>query len=270
VALVALRSSRWVRFGCCLAALAACSPEVQIADAESSMGGNSSSAGAAGGGAQPNGGTAGVGGTSGTESGAGAPEGGASDVPNDPPRLLADSVADFSLTQGLHGWYYGIDSGDIATFTQMGRQSTITAYKPPSGDTWNCWASDTTHWAQLFQLGGHPNGTKSSDPSTNLLERAVRRWRSTYEGRVLITGELAKIDLTVEDSNGIEGKVLIDGVEAYSKVIEAVDGGGVAYSIEAAVRVDSTIDFVLDPHEGDDHHDLTRFTAVIAIAPDSK
>lgn len=263
-----VRSSQWVRFGCCLTALVACSPEVQLADAESTSGG-SPSAGTAGTGAQPIGGTAGSGGTDSDAGATGSPDGGAPDEPSKPPRLLADSVADFSLTQGLYGWWYGVDGGDITSFAQMGRQSTITAYKPPTGDTWNCWASDTTHWAQLFQLGGHPNGTKSSDPSSNTLERVVRRWVSTYEGRVLITGELAKIDVTPEDSNGIEGKVLVDGVEVYTQVIEAVDNGGVAYAFETTIRAGSTVDFVLDPYEGDDHHDLTRFTGIIAIAPQS-
>lgn len=258
---MAARSRRCALVASYLAALAACSPEVQIADPEL---GGSPSAGTSGGGAQPIAGTAGGGGTD-SDAGAAGADGGAPDAPT--PRILADSVADFALTQGLHGWYYGVDTGDVASFTLMTRQDTIVAYEPPTGDIWRCWKSGTTHWAQLFQLGAHPNGTISSNPSENVLERAVRRWISTYEGRVIITGELAKIDVSPEDSNGVEGKIFVDGVERYSQQLDPVDGGGVAYALETDVRVGSTIDFVLDPFEGDDHHDLTRFTAVIVVAP---
>ncbi len=235
---------------------------MQIADADAL--GGTTSAGVGGAGAVAGGGAS-TGGTA-PESGA-AGEGGAPDAPKR--RILADSVADFSLTQGEHGWYYGIDTGDIATFTLMGRQSTITSFKPPSGDMWRCWASETTHWAQLFQLGGHPNGLISSAPSDDILERAVRRWISNYTGRALITGELAKIDLNANDSDGIEGKVLLDGVELYSQALEPTDGAGTAFTLEVDLREGSAVDFVLDPTDGHDHHDLTRFTATIVTAPES-
>jgi hypothetical protein len=249
------------------AAALGCSPEVLIARNEPVATAGSGMGGSAGGslptsGSPASGGTDAEGGV-GAGAGAGA-EAGSPEDPDRPPRLLADSIADFSLEQGLHGWYYGFDDGDIANFAPMTRQSIITAYEPPTGDVWRCWANDTGHWTQLFSLGGHPNGTDTSPPSMPLVQRAVRRWISNYEGHVTISGELAKIDVTLDGSNGIEGKILIDGVEIYSRIIEGDDGGGVAYGVEADLRVGSTVDFAIDPRDGDDHHDLTRFTAVIA------
>jgi hypothetical protein len=59
--------------------------------------------------------------------------------------------------------------------------------------------------------------------------------------------------------------VVVDGVPLYSEVIGGEDAGGLSYEVPATVEVDSVVDFVLDAHEGADHHDLTRFTAVIEI-----
>lgn len=241
------------------AALAACSPEVLLArsDQPPSSAGTGANAGAGGGGAGGSGGTAPLGAVAGVDAG-GAAEPSA-------PRLLADSVADFSLEQGKLGWYYGYDLGTLDTFTPMTRTSIITNYKPATMDMWDCWVTEAPHWTQLFRLGAHPNGTDTSPPSTAVLERAVRRWLSTFEGNVVISGELAKIDAAIaDDSNGVDASVYVDGASLYTKFIGAQDGGGLSYEVKTTLHVGSTVDFVLDPHEGNDHHDLSRFTGIVA------
>jgi hypothetical protein len=229
-----------------LAALGACRPEVELA--RSTPSGGAAGVDAVGGGGAAASGSGGL----------GANEGG---EPPSAPRILADSVADFSLTQGDYGWYYGSDSGDVADFKQLSRLSVITTFTPPSMDVWECWASETTHWTQLFRLGGHPNGTDTSPPSVAVLERAVRRWVSNFAGDVVISGEAAKIDLV--DSNGVQALVYVDGVQLFAQTIAGDDGAGVAYEVEASLRVGSNVDFVLDPRDGDDHHDLSRFTGIV-------
>jgi hypothetical protein len=239
--------------------LAACSPEVLLATNPSATGG----AGAAGSaGLAGSGGISGVAGEAPDDGG----EAGAASEPVEPPRLLADSVADFALVQGEQGWYYGYDDGTSDAFTLMTRLSVITTYTPVSGDVWDCWANDSAHWTQLFQLGGHPNGVDTSPPSVPLLERAVRRWVSTYSGDVTISGELAKIDVTPGGSTGIDASVIVDGAVLYSAFIGGEDGGGLSYEVDARLDVGSKVDFVLDPHESSDHHDLTRFTGIIERA----
>lgn len=244
-----------------VAAVAAtgCSPEVLIArnDPPSTGGGGVAAGGMAG--TATTAGTA----TAGTAEQPSGGDAGAPPVVVDPPdRILADSVADFSLTQGEHGWYYGYDTGTYESFAPMTKQSIITLYMPASNDVWKCWASDTAHWTQLFELGGHPNGLITSMADNMIYERAVRRWVSTYAGDILITGELAKIDIA-SPGNGIEGNVYIDGVLRYNKTIAADDGGGESYEATGTVQVGSNVDFVLDPHESDDRHDLSRFTGII-------
>jgi hypothetical protein len=98
-----------------------------------------------------------------------------------------------------------------------------------------------------------------------VLERAVRRWISSYAGEVVISGELAKIDVTeTAISTGIEGSVVVDGVELYRKVIGGQDGAGTSYEVRATLALGSTVDFVLDPYEGSDHNDLSRFTGIVS------
>jgi hypothetical protein len=239
--------------------LAACSPEVLLARTEQppSTAGSGANAGVSGGGADGSGGTVPLGAVAGMDAG-GAAEAEA-------PRLLADSVADFSLEQGKLGWFYGYDLGSVDTFAPMTRTSVITNYKPATMDVWDCWVTEEPHWTQLFQLGAHPNGTDTSPPSTAVLERAVRRWLSSFEGNVVISGEIAKIDAAVaDDSNGIDASVYVDGTSLYTTFIGAQDGGGLSYEVKATLHRGSMVDFVLDPHEGNDHHDLSRFTGIVA------
>jgi hypothetical protein len=94
------------------------------------------------------------------------------------------------------------------------------------------------------------------------LERAVRRWTSTFAGDVTISGEIAKIDI-VPPSNGVAASVWVDGELCYSTTIGGEDGAGRAYKCVATLKLNSNVDFVLDPHENDDRHDLSRFTGII-------
>jgi len=235
-----------------------CQPEVIIAGSEPETAGTG---GAATAGTSTAGGGAAGGGTGGTGDVIPSAGEGGTGVVIEPPRLLADSVADFSTTQGERGWSYGYDSGTLDTFTLMTHKSVITKYVPPSNDVWDCWVSDTAHWTQIFQLGAHPNGTSSSEPTNSILQRAVRRWTSTFAGEVTISGEIAKIDLV--GSNGIDALVFVDGTQRYETFIAGDDAGGRAYKLVATLEVGSTVDFVLDPHDGADHHDLSRFTGII-------
>jgi hypothetical protein len=226
-----------------------CQPEVVLARADPSAA------------SADDGGEAGSasGGVSGSASG-----GGGMGPSTDRGRLLADSVADFGFTQGEHGWSYGYDLGSLDTFTLMTKTSVIALFVPPSNQRWDCWASDTARWTQIFQLGAHPNGVSSSPPSPSVLQRAVRRWTSTVDGDVVIKGELAKIDLLPDSgTNGVDGFVYVDGVQLFTGFLAADDGAGYSYELTATLQLGSTVDFVLDPHESEDHHDLSRFTAII-------
>lgn len=264
----------WLLLPAGLAITGSCAPEVVIARADRGFGGaGGASSGFSSGGASATSGTGGgaVSGTANPDGGRAANgDGGANDggiagsLSDAPSLLLADSVADFALVQGERNWYYGFDTGTLDDFTLLPRTSTmITAFVPVSGDMWECWTTTESHWTQIFQLGAHPNGTDTSSPSEQVLERAVRRWVSSYAGDIHIVGELAKIDVAADGSNGVDAFILVDGVEVYSGFVEGDDAAGLSYEADGKVNVGSKVDFVLDAHESNDHHDLTRFTAVI-------
>jgi hypothetical protein len=265
----------WLLLPTGVAITGSCAPEVLIARAERGSGAAGSASGGSSSGGAATSGTGGgaVSGTANGDGGVGANgDGGANDGgiagsgPTDPPSLLlADSVADFALVQGQRGWYYGFDTGTLDDFTLLPRTAAmITAFVPVSGDMWECWTTAAEHWTQIFQLGAHPNGTDTTRPSEQVIERAVRRWvSSSYEGDIHIVGELAKIDVGADGSNGVDAFILVDGIEVYAGFVEADDAAGLSYEADGKVKVGSKVDFVLDAHEGNDHHDLTRFTAVI-------
>jgi hypothetical protein len=134
-------------------------------------------------------------------------------------------------------------------------------------DKWPCWNIDDSQWTQIFQLGAHPNGSTTTKPSVAGVQRAVRRWNSTYAGPVIITGEIAKIDVETSGaiSNGVIASVYVDRKQFYSTPIARDDGGGRIYQVNVTLQLDSKVDFVVDA-DGPDSHDLTRFTAIIARA----
>jgi len=181
------------------------------------------------------------------------------------PAIIADSIADFSdTTQGVRSWFYGyVDPETGPEFVEMQEKGPVEAYTFSSGEIWPAWhVKSGTYWTQLFKLGGNGNGTITSLGRMPRIQYAVRRWVSTVDGPIVLTGEVAKID-TYQTSNGIDARIEVDGVQVYTTLIDGTDPGGRAYEVFASVHVGSTVDFVIDPHDGDDQSDLSRFTATI-------
>jgi hypothetical protein len=105
--------------------------------------------------------------------------------------IIADSVNEFSGTQGQNNWFYGFYDGpftssDFQLMTEF-RTDTPTAF---GSEVW--WVDEGTYWTSLGALGGHPSGQ-----SFSCLGRvpaghwAVRRWVSEVAGEVTISGTLA-------------------------------------------------------------------------------
>ena len=59
------------------------------------------------------------------------------------------------------------------------------------------WFVRPGYWTRLTAEGGHPNGKNTE----NADQWAVRRWKSTVEGTILIEGQLAK-------TNTVQGDVV--------------------------------------------------------------
>lgn len=166
-------------------------------------------------------------------------------------RVLADSAAEFSGTQGQNNWSYGyydgpFDSSDFQLMTQF------------TGDLW--YVQEGTYWTNLWEKGGHPNGPVSSGGRQDVEHWPVRRWISEVGRNINMSGTIAKNNTGGGD--GITGHILVDGVKVFSQALGASDSTGVNYSISATVKVGSVVDFAIEPG-GTDHFDGTDFTAII-------
>jgi len=178
---------------------------------------------------------------------------------------IANSVADFSLVQGERNWRYGyVEPATSPEFQLMTQIATVDGYMPPSGEAWPTWAVQLgQYWTKIFELGAHANGVITSEGRQPVDQYAVRRWTSSVDGSVTLTGELAKIDTTAS-SNGVDARIAVDQVVVYSQFVKGDDSSGYAFEVPVTVHVGSTVDFVLDSHAQNDVADLTRFTAAIS------
>ncbi|MFO0847151.1 MAG: putative Ig domain-containing protein [Gemmataceae bacterium] len=183
--------------------------------------------------------------------------------------ILADSVCDFSGTQGSGGWYYGYYDGPSPSSVDVNDLQLMPEFVPDGhsivGDIW--WHQEGKYWTSLWAVGGHGNGFSigTSPPRDRDAQWAVRRWVSEITGEVTVTGHLAK--LGQGDSvggNGFVGRVLVNGVEVWSQFIGPVDRTGVDYSLRLSVREGDQVDFAIDPFDGNDQQDACVFTATIS------
>ncbi len=164
--------------------------------------------------------------------------------------LVADSVADFSGTQGLNSWFYGYENGSLSNYTAGG----FTQFSYFDGIAWHASSTFNPPWTQLWATGGHPNTWNG------LQQLAVRRWVSETTGAVTITGTLAD---THPGGNGVAGSIYVDGSLVWNGDIGS--SGSTNFSFSTLVSQNSKVDFVLDA-KGNDGTDSSRFSATIAAA----
>jgi hypothetical protein len=119
------------------------------------------------------------------------------------------------------------------------------------------WTLPGAPWLALSATGGTPDGAG--------VERwPVRRWTSGVAGPVAITLRLFKVETSC--GNGMDGRVLVDGVERWTRFVAAGDSAGVTETVRVGVAIGSTVDLALDPH-GDGGCDRAFFSAVIRRGP---
>lgn len=182
---------------------------------------------------------------------------------------IADSVEDFSGEQGLHGWSYGYwdesadpdgvydQAGDFRPFPSFGtdpinRLSLRSEFT--TGDLW--YLEDGRYYTSLWAEGGHPHGTLDLGSYARAKHWVVRRWTSTVDGRIEISGHVGKVMPWGENWTGSCKFLVVAGGE---RVYEAeVDDGGQEYSVSAAVEVGTPVDFLIGPGSG---IGVMRFTA---------
>jgi len=169
--------------------------------------------------------------------------------------MLANSMSEFSGTQGQDNWYYGYYDGDGPAPYSNDDFEELPQY---GGGQW--YIDGSLYWTFLWDAGGHPNGSVTSGGRQPMEHWVVRRWVSEVTGPITIMGTLAKIQTNAGD--GITGYILIDGQVVWSQYIAYNDAAGVTYSIVVDVDMGSLVDFAIAPNTSD-WADGTRFTALI-------
>src|SRR5262249_10948146 len=139
---------------------------------------------------------------------------------------LADSVKDFSGTQGQGNWYYGFYEGALPnpTFQQMTQFS---------GGTW--FVNQNNLLTSLADEFGPPNGTTTTGGRQATEQWAVRRWVSPGAGDVTLSGILAMADAS-SGGNGVTGHIRLNGTEIWSRHIDAGDIVGFNYAVSVQVK----------------------------------
>jgi len=163
--------------------------------------------------------------------------------------IIADSVAEFSSTQGLNNWrygYYAID-GDHESFTEL-------CCHDPAGavDPWWERAPTQPPWNLIWSEGQHPDATWT-----------VRRW-------VAEVTAVVRIDVTTDHWPSAPGattvRVLSDGMVVYERVLPEASGGALTESVFALVETGGAVDFTLSA-DGDPSGDFTLLRAeIVSVA----
>ena len=182
---------------------------------------------------------------------------------------IADSVEDFSGEQGLHGWTYGYwdesadadgqydQAGDFRSFTSFGIDRINGLASHPEFTTGHLWfLEDGRYYTSLWAEGGHPHGTMELGSYARANHWVVRRWTSTVNGRIEISGHAGKVMPWGENWGGSSWFLVVVGGD---RVYEAeVDDGGQAYTVSATVEAGAPVDFLIGPGSA---IGVMRFTA---------
>ncbi|MHC4219008.1 MAG: right-handed parallel beta-helix repeat-containing protein [Planctomycetota bacterium] len=139
--------------------------------------------------------------------------------------LIADSLAEFSSTQGSSNWHYGHDTG-TGSFTPL-------CCYDPGGQPGGWWerAPGQPPWNLIWADGQQPDSTPT-----------VRRWSSEVSG-------LIRVDVTTDHWSGQPGaktvRVISAGELLYERVLAPGTSGPLTETVFTAVVRGGTVDFTV-------------------------
>jgi len=191
---------------------------------------------------------------------------------------VADSIRGFSGKQGADGWSYGYwdrtadtdrnydQTTDFRLLRHFGGDPINRISKHPDFTTGKLWTlQDGFYYTALWAEGGSANGTAKSPPQAKVEHWAVRRWVSTVDGSVTISGHAAKI-LDWGDVDSGQVRIVIDGTTVFSATTHERDTN---YSVNAKTKIGSLVDFLITagPTATGGAFGPVNFTAAIRAAP---
>jgi hypothetical protein len=195
-----------------------------------------------------------------------------------PSQTVADSVSGFSGEQGANGWSYGywdrtVDTDqsysqtrDFQLLRHFGSDPINQVSNHPDFTTGKLWTlQDGLYYTALWAEGGSANGTTKLAPQAKVEHWAVRRWVSSVNGPVTISGHATKI-LNWGDVDSGQAHIVVDGAMIFSA---ATHGRDENYSVNTKVHVGSLVDFLITagPTSTGGAFGPIKFTATIRAAP---
>lgn len=180
---------------------------------------------------------------------------------------IADSINEFSKTQGQDNWFYGYYDGDSSNpFSNDPLNDDFEQLPVYAQGGWRFHSLpqqvNPFYWTRITTNGGQPNGPGSVGVNLPDEHWTTRRWLSEVDGEINISGTLAKENPNGGD--GITGIILIDGLEVFSQPIAFNDIIGIDYSVNAFVNIGSLVDFVIKPGTNSTS-DVTIFNTTIDL-----
>jgi hypothetical protein len=193
--------------------------------------------------------------------------------------IVADSVSGFSGKQGANGWSYGFwdrtgdtdksysQTTDFQLLRHFGSDPINRLSSRSDFTTGMLWIlQDGRYYTALWAEGGSANGTTKLAPQDKVEHWAVRRWVSTVNGPVTISGHAARI-LEWGGVDSGQAHIVVDGATVFST---ATHTDGMNYSVNATVHIGSLVDFLITagPTETGGAFGPVKFTATLRAAPD--
>ncbi|MCL4181498.1 MAG: MSCRAMM family adhesin SdrC [Verrucomicrobia bacterium] len=170
---------------------------------------------------------------------------------------IANSIAEFSGTQGQNGWYHGLreilgidepinynpDTDFIPFPGGQGQGDWSLWVQAWTGEAWDLEIAGAAPWTLLAEEAAHPNADE-----TNGEHWAIRRWVATEltaATPVAVTWHIRKEN--VSGGNGVTGALHLNGNRVQSAVIAGTDGVGVTNVYYASALPTDKFDLVLSP-----------------------
>lgn len=165
--------------------------------------------------------------------------------PDSSPNIIADSIAEFSETQGENNWFHGYrnlfdDDGEIdyevGNFTAFPEDWwTGTAWDNPDGDV---------PWTYMAVEDVHPNGENNGEEIW-----VIRRWVADEDELsgdmpLAVTWHVREVNLA---GTGVTGSLHVNGVRVDSAALAGGDATGVTRTVYINAEVNDAIDLALTP-----------------------
>lgn len=172
-------------------------------------------------------------------------------------QTIADSLADFSGTQGYRNWYYGYSKysgGTLGPFQQMTLFDGAVWHRAEGGGT--------SYWTSIWKDGQHPNAAVSTGGRLGEENWVIRRWVAPpgFLGFVHISGYVQKQSLAGGDGSVFH---LIVNSGNYGNIFLASnDATAHPFALDICLGAGDRVDFIVDPNIND-QYDSTTVVATI-------